>query len=418
MKIVLVNHSDTLGGASVVTYRLMRALRAVGADARMVVGRKSTDDPFVAEVGSSTARRAAFLAEHGEIFVRNGFCRDDLFKVSTGRFGQDIASHPWVRGADVVCLNWVNQGMLSFDGVRRIASMDKRIVWTMHDMWNLTGICHHAGACRRYGDSCGRCQFVHLPGCGRDLSRGVWRRKRALYADVPITFVAVSRWLAAKCRESSLLREADVRVIPNAFPVGEFMQPPRYSRAGLGLPPGDLVVMGAARLDDPVKGFGYAIDAFNILASRGVDATAVFFGDIRDLSLLGRIRLPHVHLGVLDAARVRSVYAHSRVVLSTSLYETLPGTLIEGQAAGCVPVTFGEGGQADIVEHGVTGFVADYLSAESVADNIAGALSGRIAPETLKESVRAKFSSESVAERYMELFNGKNRVNMRPFATK
>ena len=36
-KIVLVNHCDTLGEASIATFRLMQALRREGIDARMVV---------------------------------------------------------------------------------------------------------------------------------------------------------------------------------------------------------------------------------------------------------------------------------------------------------------------------------------------------------------------------------------------
>lgn len=35
-KVVLINHSDTLGGAAIVTFRLMQALRQQGVDARMV----------------------------------------------------------------------------------------------------------------------------------------------------------------------------------------------------------------------------------------------------------------------------------------------------------------------------------------------------------------------------------------------
>lgn len=37
MKLVLINHSDTIGGASVVTYRLLKALQAEGVDASMLV---------------------------------------------------------------------------------------------------------------------------------------------------------------------------------------------------------------------------------------------------------------------------------------------------------------------------------------------------------------------------------------------
>ena len=47
MKIVLINHSDTRGGASVVSMRLLEALRALGADASMLVVRKAGDRPYV-----------------------------------------------------------------------------------------------------------------------------------------------------------------------------------------------------------------------------------------------------------------------------------------------------------------------------------------------------------------------------------
>ena len=40
-KIVLVNHSDTLGEAAIATFRLMQALRREGLDVRMVVYTRS-----------------------------------------------------------------------------------------------------------------------------------------------------------------------------------------------------------------------------------------------------------------------------------------------------------------------------------------------------------------------------------------
>ena len=45
LKVTLISHSDLLGGASIVTYRLLYALRDAGVDARMVVfNRYSNDD--------------------------------------------------------------------------------------------------------------------------------------------------------------------------------------------------------------------------------------------------------------------------------------------------------------------------------------------------------------------------------------
>ncbi|MBR5744592.1 MAG: glycosyltransferase [Muribaculaceae bacterium] len=391
LRVAIVNRSDSRGGAAVVSYRLMKALRDIGVDARMLVADRTTDDANVALAGTKIGRRAAFLAERLKIFLNNGFNRADLFKVDIANVGVDLMSHNWIQDADVVCLNWVNQGFVSLDTVGRLAKAGKKIVWTMHDMWNAVGVCHHAGECRRYLSDCSGCQFTRL-------APKVLEKKRRIYADSDITFVAVSRWLAERCRESSLLADADVRVIPNAFPVDDFS----CERVGDAAP---TVIFGAARLDDTVKGFDIAIDALNIVARRRPEARAIFFGTIRQPQLLRRLEIPYEFHGIITLDAVRETYRKADVVLSTSLYETLPGTIVEGMAAGCVPVAFDSGGQTDIFDHDRTGFVADYLNAESVADCVLKAIDRKIPRQMLHDEVARRFSAQSVAQKYFELFN-------------
>ena len=253
--------------------------------------------------------------------------------------------------------------------------------------------------------------YLHDGRRDRDLSRTVWKRKSRLYASVPIHFVPVSNWLAGKCRESSLLQSADVTVIPNAFPTADFNVTP--SRPGDKLPvtPGrNIILMGAARLDDPIKGLDYAIDALNIIARAhpevAAECEAVFFGAIRNPQLLERLEFPYRHLGMItDSRLVSDLYAASRIILSTSLYETLPGTLIEGMAGGCIPVSFAQGGQADIFTHLDTGYMAQYKSPQSVAEGILWALKHDITRNRLHDEVVTRFSAEAVARRYIALFN-------------
>lgn len=75
MKVTLINHSDSLGGASVVTYRLMHALRRLGVDARMLVMSKTTSDENVTQAAPRWRSRIPFLAEHLDIFAQNGCSR-------------------------------------------------------------------------------------------------------------------------------------------------------------------------------------------------------------------------------------------------------------------------------------------------------------------------------------------------------
>lgn len=401
MKIVLINHSDTRGGASVVSRRLLEALCDAGADASMVVVHRAVDDKRIAAAASPWRARLPFLAEHARIFAANGFCRDDLFKVSIATDGLPLSSHPLVADADVVILNWVNQGMLSLKEIARLGR-GRRLIWTMHDMWNMTGICHHAGSCTRYTapDGCRHCPLLHRRAGDHDLSQRTWQRKRELYETTDITFVAVSTWLRDKARRSTLLADQRVEVIPNAFPIDTFAQ----ATPDPALPQGKIILMGAARLDDPVKGFDYAIDSLNQLATLDAPpATAVFFGALRRPQVLDGLRYPHLWLGPVEQSRVAALYAGADIVMSTSLYETLPGTLIEGQAAGATPVSFDRGGQSDIITSPSLGHLIPFGDTRAFARALSAALTTPCSPTLLRRSVATRFSPLPIAHSYLSL---------------
>lgn len=411
-KILLVNHSDTLGGAAVVTFRLMQALRQQGLDVRMLVYTKTSDDPNIDKISTRFLRGCAFALERARIFVATGFNYDNLFKVSTGEFAIGISHHPWTKESDIICLNWINQGLLSVRGIRRLHRMGKKIVWTLHDMWAMTGICHHAYECDYNNDSCGNCQFLSGGGFPNDISHRGWLSKKRLYTDVPIHFVTVSHWLEQCARRSSLMADADIVTIPNAFPIDKFQTCPVGKITGLEIyRKPNILLFGAARIDDPIKGLDYTIDALNYIFDNHPDiateSVIFFFGAIKDPSKLDRLRFSYKHLGHISDFRIlRHLYSTARVVLSTSLYETLPGTLIEGQASGAIPVSFGRGGQDDIIEHKKTGYIARYKDHVSIAEGILWALGDNgITREELHECVRKRFSADVIARRYIDLFD-------------
>ena len=410
MKIALINTSDTLGGAAIVTYRLMEALRNAGHDARMVTFVKYGDSPHVMESATRSQRGNRFVPERGWIFLHHGLTRANPFKVSIANTGMPLHRHPWIREADIISLNWINQGTLSIKGIERICALGKPVVWTMHDMWCMTGACHHAYECTGYRDRCGNCQFFHGGSSGHDLSRSTWLRKKALFDKTDIHFVAVSRWLAEKCRHSSLLAGKPISVIPCAYPVESYHTEPYVTMHSYDIDYSrDIIVMGAARLDDPVKGLPYAIKAFNYVFDTNPSwanrCLVVFFGNIRNPRLLNEMQLPFVHIGqVNDPKILRELYARAKVVVSSSLYETLGATLIEGQAAGAVPVSFGEGGQTDIIEHGVNGYIAEYRNPESLGRYIIKALEQPFDRAFLHNEVTRHFGAETIAARYIDLF--------------
>ena len=404
---MIVNRSDMLGGAAIASHRLMRALRRQGVDARMLVIDRRDIDPYAQAMGNELKNKWNFLAERLGIYLHNGFKRDTLFKIDTATRGYDLCKHPWVSETDIVVLNWINQGTLSLNTMWDLADMGKHVVWTMHDMWNCTGVCHHAYDCRKYEHTCKACPLLGTK--GNDLSTRTQKRKKELYASVPISFVAVSNWLADCCRRSSLMAGSNVQVIANPFPTDDYGFD-RYRDEELDIPVDKTVVaMGAARLDDPVKGFDrfiamtrYIADNKPALASK---LHFLLYGGIKDESLLDEIALPFTYLGFVDSYEVNNVYRQADIVLSTSLHESFGYTLVEGMASGCVPVTTGDGGQVDIVEHLKNGYVASSVEPAELAKGLEWAEECHIERGELHAYVAENFDSSIIADKYVTLFD-------------
>ena len=427
MKIAILNKSDATGGAAVVSFRLMEALRSQGIDARMVVAEKITDSPYVTLADSPRQIRWKFFKERLKIFIANGLNRQSLFKIDTGEEGLPVADNPLINEADAVLINWVNQGMVSLKGVRKLLKMGKPVIWTMHDMWCMTGICHHAGNCRHYIEECGNCPLLNEKASPNDLSHKIWKKKFILYNEPGLfnkmAFVAVSHWLKDKALESSLLKAQRIEVIPNAFNIEDDLEASREDKVNTD----DYkdkkklrILFGAARIDDPIKGLDTLKEATEILKrdfpDKAMNLEIAVFGSVKDPSTLENFSIPLINLGMLKGNdEIRKAYLASDVVVSASYYETLPGTMVEAQAYGCVPVCFNQGGQSDIIDHQVTGYIAEYnddisVRAKNLASGIAEAYDIVCDPETrseiqrrMKESVKNKFSYEKVAGSYIQL---------------
>ncbi|MCH5215322.1 MAG: glycosyltransferase [Muribaculaceae bacterium] len=410
MKVVIISTSDNKGGAAIVATRLLNQLTQAGIEARMLAMHKYSDNPLVIQYGNNLKKKLLFLAERAHIFVNNQFSRENLFKVSTARFGFDLSRHPLILGADVIILNWINQGALSLKSIERICKLGKPVLWIMHDMWQATGICHHSLGCKRYfsGMTCGRCNFLQSHN-ETDLSHSILLRKKSLYTENKnLLFIAISNWIKSVCDESELLSSASIHCIPNAFPINEFDYKREHTIKSI---PTDkcVIVMGAARLDMPIKGLDILIEATKILATTHSEEATRFhlvtYGDIRNMHLLNQIAISHTHLGPVSRQEdIAEIYRNGDIVVSTSMFETLPTTIIEGAASGCTPVTFGNSGQTDIVTDGSTGYIADYLSAESIASKLIYASHNLINREYLHKYIEDRYSARAVAMQYNTLF--------------
>ena len=414
MRVLIVNTSERAGGAAVAASRLMAALINNGVKAKMLVRDKETDSLTVTELPQTARVRWNFLWERLVIFFRLHFQRKHLFEIDIANAGYDITQTDEFKEADVIHLHWVNQGMLSLGGIRKILRSGKPVVWTMHDIWPATAICHLTLGCRNFKTSC--CQCKYLPGGGgrNDLAASVWRKKQSVLAQDNIYYVACSRWLESEARQSALLRGQKISSIPNPIDTRVYRVTDRAeARRQLDLPQDmRLLLFVSQRVTNRNKGMDYLVEACRLLASQypemqqqtGVIILGGHAEEVADQLPFKTFPLGYVN----DEQRIVRVYNAADVFVLPSLSENLPNTIMEAMACGVPCIGFNVGGIPEEIDHRKNGYVAAYRDSEDLARGIRWVLCEADRQQLSAQAVRKvahNYSQSSVALQYVEVYN-------------
>ena len=397
MRILIVNTSERTGGAAVAANRLMKALNNNGAKAKMLVRDKETETLTVVPLPHSPRLRWHFLWERLVIFCRLHFSRQHLFEVDIANAGYDITKLPEFQEADVIHLHWVNQGMLSLKGIQKILQSGKPVVWTMHDIWPATALCHVTLGCQHFTSQCGNCRLLPGGGSSHDYSTTIWQRKQRMLADENIYFVACSHWLESEAKRSALLKGQKITSIPNPIDTRIYKKGDKQeARQRLGLPlDKKLILFASQRVTNVNKGMDYLIEACRQLQIS--DAAVVILGGHAE-EVVSQLSLEAYPLGyVNDEQRIVDVY-----------HANLPNTIMEAMACGVPCVGFKVGGIPEEIDHRRNGYVAEYRSAEDLARGIRWILAEADYEELSKNAVQKvvqNYSQQSVALKYLDVYH-------------
>lgn len=412
MKVLLLNTSERTGGAAVAANRLFFALLKRKVDVSFLVKDKSTDNPGVDSVNRSWFSRKInqfrFLWERLFIFICNKGNRKNLFQVSIANTGNDILSHPLVREADIIHIHWINQGFLSINTIGQLIRTGKPIVWTLHDLWPATGICHYPGTCERYKIGCYNCPKL-IDRSLWDLADTTFRRKKSMGLD-KVYFVGCSQWITARTQQSKLLQGAIFHSIPNPIDTNLFSRrDQKRCRQELGLEvPKKYLLFAAAKLSDERKGANYLIEACRLLKDQLPDLEILLMGN-GSQDLIGAIPFPVNGMGyVTEEKKMAMIYAAADLFVIPSLEDNLPNTIMEAMAAGTPCVGFDTGGIPEMIDHKQNGYVARYKDAGDLAMGIRWVLAQKEKADLSAECIRKvneHYREEVVSTRYIELYN-------------
>ena len=383
--------------------RLLHAFQKNGVNASMLVRKNLTfGGKWVQKQSLPSIWERLVIAT-----VHNRFSTRNLWAIDTACCGEDITSTEQYQKADVIHLHWINQSFLSFKTLEKIVKSGKKIVWTMHDAWNATGICHLTLECKNHLSECGNCQYLSHPSPS-DLSHKVWKKKKALYAAGNIQFVTCSRWLMKEVKRSSLLASQNVTSIPNPLDTNFFMpQNKMLARKMLQLPAEKkLLLFVAQNVNNPYKGMKYLFEA--VKKSRRNDITLLMLGNAEGVNFEG---IESIALGYLsEQEKIRAAYNAADAFILPSLSENLPNTIMEAMACGTPSVAFRVGGIPEMIDHMENGYLSDFQDSSDLSRGIEYVLKEENAARlsaACREKVLTEYSEKSVVERYLSLYGQK-----------
>lgn len=382
MRVLLVNTSDSIGGAAIACRRLMDALTRNGVEVRMITA------PHRRGFICKALERVMMLP-----FV--GFSWRKSWTIDVNWLGTDITNTDDFKWADVIHLHWVNQGMLSVGQIGKIAHSGKRVVWTMHDLWPTEGVYHYKHSPDNTETSWG----IAL------LNRNTMRRKLKAYGNAGVRFVTCSEWLKGQALDSRLLDGNSITSIPNPIDTGVFYSDDKAAaRRQLDIPEGcRLVLFVSQKLTDERKGARYFVEAINSMKDVHV---AVMGGSGEEIA--GQLQCTTHVLGyVREHQRIANVYRAADVFVLPSLNDNLPNTIMEAMACGVPCVGFGIGGIPEMIDHKKNGYIAEPRNVQQLAEGIAYCLAeenrSRLSDECTKK-VADTYSQKAVAEKFIDLY--------------
>ena len=404
MKILHIVAGDLNGGAARGAYWLHSGLKELNIDSKIFTNSKITlGDNSVVTINNSKKRKAINIIR-GQL--------DNLFPLfyrkrkkiifSSSFFGVDFTKTNEYKEADIVHLHWING---SFVNIKHLGKIEKSIVWTMRDMWPMTGGCHYAMECDKYKTGCGNCEQLNSHS-SYDLSKFILNRKKK-YLPKDMKIVGISHWLSDEAKKSELFKDYDVRTISNNIDSKEFFPVDKdIARKILGIKSSKkIILVGSTNLKDFYKGFDKYLEAIKQLDKEKY--FLCFFGNV-DKNVVSDLGFEYKSFGYLnDNISLRLVYSCANVFVAPSLMDAFGKTIAESMGCGTPVVCFDATGTKDIVTHKVDGYKAESFKSDDLSSGIEWILDNKNYEELCQKArnkVVREFDSVVAAKKYIELY--------------
>ena len=310
---------------------------------------------------------------------------------------------------DIVHLFWVSGGLLNISDLNLI---QKPIIWTLHDMYPMTGGCHYDEECNKFKSHCGNCPILNSNN-KFDLSFINLSLKIKHWKNLDFHIVGTSKWISDQASQSTIFKNFPVYTIANPIDTDLFKPFDKtYAKNFFNFSNKKLHILFSAHgaLSDKRKGVKLLIDAINLLDEKNelknVELT-ILGSHIHHNKIATRCKINHIPFIANEHSRIL-LYSASDILIAPSLQENLSNTVMEALSCGLPVIAFKVGGMSDLIVNYENGILVEKIDFNLLSEQIQFSLINSIwrknASLFARRYVINNFSKNIIGAQYENLY--------------
>ncbi len=389
------------GGGGISMFRLHLELKKSGIDSKILCQKKTSGSAEVFTLPKES-KIDNILDKIAYRFGLSDIHQTSSFKIPNLQIFKD---------ADIIHFHGIHNGFINYLALPKLTK-HKPALFTLNDIWMLTGHCAVQYDCFKWKSGCGKCPYLSAPpAIKKDSTKLQWKLKKYIYQKSNLTIIGVSSWITELAKQSTLKHFNILHLNPGINTEAYKPLERKLCRQILRIPPDKKVLMLASiGLSQFHKGPDLLVKALNSLPQHIQDQSIILLLGHAGESITEKINIPAIDLGYISGDHLKSVaYSAADIFLHPSRAETLGNVMHESIACGTPVIAFHIGGIPDLVKPEQTGYLAEPENTDDFADKIRHLIEN----DSLRNSLRAKcrkfaidnLSSEKQTRLYIELYN-------------